>query len=251
MTAPIAIQLYSVREQLQKDFTATIEKIAQMGYVGVEPAGFNNISVAEAAKLFQSLGLQVPSAHCPMPIGEDRNAALDQMAQLNCKRMVSGKGPDDVNTIDKIKATCQIFNQASQAAQENGMTFSIHNHWWEYEKVEGQYVYQVMLENLDPNVLFEIDTYWVKTGGCDPVEIVKTMGNRAPLLHIKDGPCKKDQPMTAVGQGTMDFPAIVKAAQNNAQWMIVELDSCATDMIQAVQDSYTYLTTNKLATGNK
>ena len=251
MTSPIAIQLYSVREQLEQDFTATIEKIAQMGYVGVEPAGFSNISVADAAKLFQNLGLQVPSAHGALPLGEDRNRVLDEMAQLNCQRIVSGRGPDDFATIDKIKASCQIFNQAADAAEENGMIFAIHNHWWEYQKIQDRHVYQVMLENLQPNVFFEIDTYWVKTGGCDPVEIVKTIGNRAPLLHLKDGPCQTDQPMTALGQGTMNFPPIIQAAQETAQWLIVELDSCATDMIQAVKDSYTYLINNKLAIGNK
>jgi sugar phosphate isomerase/epimerase len=74
----------------------------------------------------------------------------------------------------------------------------------------------------------------------DPVSVIKELGKRAPLLHIKDGPCEQGKPMTAVGKGKMDFPPILKVA-NFAEWLIVELDSCATDMLEAVKESLTYL----------
>jgi sugar phosphate isomerase/epimerase len=113
------------------------------------------------------------------------------------------------------------------------------------------------------DVFFEVDTYWVKTAGSellfrsgllfrlDPAEVVRKLGERAPLLHIKDGPCLRDAPMTAVGQGVMDFPAIVAAAEGRTEWMIVELDSCATDMWKAVEESYRYLIEKGLAYGRK
>ena len=77
------------------------------------------------------------------------------------------------------------------------------------------------------------------------------LGKRAPLLHIKDGPCVKGQPMTAVGDGKVDVPAVAKAGAATAEWMIVELDSCATDMMAAVKKSYDYLTGKGFARGNK
>ena len=98
-----------------------------------------------------------------------------------------------------------------------------------------------MAELLEPDILFELDTYWIKTAGVDPAKIVKEMGKRSPVLHIKDGPAMKGVPMTAVGKGVMDFPAIFAAAKGNLEWSIVELDACATDMFEAVEASFCYL----------
>ena len=114
--------------------------------------------------------------------------------------------------------------------QTHGLRLCVHNHWWEYLAVEGSYPYKEMLERLDPMIGFEVDTYWVKTGGCDPAAVVKEMGKRAPLLHIKDGPAVREKPQVAVGDGALDFPAIIKAGQGTTEWLIVELDSCATDI---------------------
>lgn len=253
MTVPVALQLYSVREALAKDFAGVMKKVADIGYVGVEPIfDLPGTTITEAAKLFKELGLEVPSAHAPLPVGEDTNRVLDFMAALGCQRIVSGKGPDSFETMHLIKQTCDLFNQAHAIAAENGLAFGIHNHWWEFLQVEGRYVYRVMLEHLDPGVFFEVDTYWIKAAGVDPAEVVKELGPRAPLLHIKDGPAIKGEPQVAVGDGVLDFPSIVQAAEGAAEWLIVELDHCATDMMAAVERSYQYLVVEGgLARGNK
>ena len=251
MPAPIALQLYSVRDQLAKGFEPVIRQLAEIGYVGVEPAGFAGTTPEQAAKLFQSLGLQVSSAHTGLPIGDEKNKVLDVAKTLGLKRIVSGKGPDDFKTVELIKKTCDLFNQSAQVAKENGLTFSIHNHWWEFELLAGKPVYKYMLEYLDKSVLFELDVYWVTTAGASPAAIIQELGNRAPLLHIKDGLCVKGQPMTAVGDWKVDVSAIAKASAATAEWMIVELDSCATDMLAAVKKSYDYLIRQRFARGNK
>jgi sugar phosphate isomerase/epimerase len=107
----------------------------------------------------------------------------------------------------------------------------------------------MMLQRLDESIGFEFDTYWVKTAGQDPVSVVQEMGSRAPLLHIKDGPAVRDQAMVAVGDGVMDFASILVNAA--ADWLIVELDRCDTDMMQAVEDSYHYMIKEELAHGRK
>ncbi len=249
MTAPIALQLYSVREALTKDFAGVVRQVAEIGYAGVEPAGFPGTTAQAAGKLFQELGLAVPSAHTPMPVGEKQNEVLDVMAAIGCKRIVSGLGPDDFKSMDLIKRSCDRFNEANAVAVAHGLTFGIHNHWWEYEKVESRYVYQVMLELLNPAVVFELDTYWIKVAGPDPAAIVIEFGSRAPLLHIKDGPAVKGQPHVAVGDGVIDVASIVKAGQGHAEWLIVELDQCATDMLTAVARSCRYLVGGGLARG--
>ena len=114
--------------------------------------------------------------------------------------------------------------------------------------MEDRLGFDVMLELVDPGVVFEVDTYWVQTGGQSAAELVKRLGDRAPLLHIKDGPATEKEPMVAVGQGVLDFPTIIPAA-TGAQWLIVELDRCATDMLDAVDESYRYLVGEGLAHG--
>ena len=81
--------------------------------------------------------------------------------------------------------------------------------------------------------------------------VLKELGARAPLVHVKDGPCVRDQPMQALGEGITDFKALVEAGAAHTEWWIVELDRCATDMMEAVEQSYKYLTSEGLAEGNK
>ena len=242
MSAKIALQLYSVREALAKDFDGVVRKVAEMGYPAVEPAGFPGTTPAKAAKLFRELGLTVCSFHMfPPPSGPKFDEAVDTLVALGCGRIVSGYGPDDLKTMDGIKRCCDVLNSANTAVRARGFDLAVHNHWWEYEKVGDRYVYQVMLDLLDPTVLFELDTYWILTAGHDPAEIVKAFGKRAPLLHIKDGPATQKEPMQALGEGAMDIPSILKASAGSAEWVIVELDRVATDMMEAVAKSYRYL----------
>ena len=250
MKPPIGIQLYSVREALVTDYAGIVRRIAGFGYVGVEPAGFPGTSPEKAGELFRQLGLAVPSAHTPLPLGDAKNEVLDAMAAIGCKRIISGKGRDSFGTIDQIKRTCGIFNEASAVARENGLTFGMHNHWWEYQKVEGRYVYEVILESVVPEVFFEIDTYWVQTAGPDPATVVREFGARAPILHLKDGPCLRGEAMVALGDGVVDIPSVVAAGEGRSEWLIVELDACATDMMEAVERSCSYLVANGLGRGS-
>ncbi len=254
MIAPVAadtaLQLYSVREALAEDFTGVMRQIADIGYAGVEPAlGTLGTTPAEAGMLFKALGLKVPSAHTHLPLDAEKGPVLEAMAALDCRRIVSGKGPESFQTLDGVRRTCDLFNEAYAVAKENGMSFGIHNHWWEFEAVEGRYPYRILLEELHPEIFFEVDTYWVRTAGLDPAEVVSELGQRAPLLHIKDGPAVEGAPMVAVGDGVIDVAAIVRAAEGRVEWLIVELDECATDMMEAVERSYDYLVKGGLARG--
>ena len=250
MTAPIALQLYTVREAMAGDFTGVVERVADMGYVGVEPIyKLPGTTTGEAARLFKDLGLAVPSAHVPLPLGDDERGVLDFMAAMDSPCIISGKGPDGFFTLDLLKRTCDLFNEAQAVAAANGLSLGYHNHWWEYGHVEGRYVYQVMLERLDPAIAFEIDTYWVWVAGLDPAAVVRELGSRVRWLHIKDGPGVREAPMLPLGEGKMDIPAVVRAGGDTVEWHIVELDRCDTDMVEAAAKSYTYLVEGGLSHG--
>lgn len=252
MTAPIALQLYTLRELAAQSFENTVRKVADIGYVGVETAGFPNTTPEAAGRLFRELGLQVVGAHNPLPIGDRKNEVIESMQAIGCTRIINPAfGADHYQSLSQIRRTCETFNEAAAVAVEHGMTLGIHNHWWEYQQVEQRYIYEVLLEHLDPAVFFEVDTYWVKVAGHDPAAVLRQLGSRAPLLHIKDGPADNTQsPMVAVGAGIMDWRTIIPAG-SAAEWLIVELDRCATDMLEAVENSYNFLIQEGFARGNK
>jgi sugar phosphate isomerase/epimerase len=251
MTPPIALQLYSVRDVIAKsNFETVVRQVAQFGYAGVETAGFPGTTAQAAGKLFKELGLLVSSIHkFPIPTPADKQEILDTLGALDTKNIVSGAGPDDYKTAETTRLTCEKINAAAAMLAPYGVKLHVHNHWWEYIPMGEKHAYEYMLEYLAPEVCFQVDTYWVKTGGVDPAKVVKLFGKRAPLLHIKDGPAQQKVHQTAVGDGVLDFKGIVKAAAGNTEWMIVELDSCGTDMMEAVRKSCQYLTSQGLARG--
>jgi sugar phosphate isomerase/epimerase len=244
--------LYSVRAELAQDFDGVIRQIADMGYAGVETAGVYGESVEAGAKLFRDLGLHVPSAHVPLPVGDDKNRVLDITQALGAQYVVMAYiPPEELQTRDQIARHCQHINEGAANAQARGLTLCYHNHWWEFEPLEalgGKTPMALMLEQLDPAVALEIDAYWVRVGGADPAAVLRELGARVPLLHVKDGPANTSDPMLAVGDGVMDYPTILPAAAN-ATWFVVELDRCATDMLDAVRQSYIYLSGRGLSRG--
>ena len=247
---PLALQLYTLRDQLGVDFEATVRRVAAMGYVGVEPFGGMPGGLPESAALFRELELEVPSCHVPFPDEANRAAVLDIVEAYGLQRVcIAMLPPAEFDSIDGIKSVCEKLNQAGAFASSQGFELGYHNHWWEFKQLDGRPTLDLMLEELDESVFLEIDTYWVQVGGLDPVDVLRQVGARAPLIHLKDGPIGIKDNMNAIGQGKIDVPAVVAAAAPAAEWHIVEQDRSASDMLQEVQDSYTYLTSQGFARG--
>ena len=251
MKPPISLQLYTLREPASKDPIATLTRVAEFGYVGVELAGMYGRKPKEFRQIVDGLGLKISGAHIGLPDGDHANAALDEQDELGNKNLISGFGPADLSDETKVNLAIERINRAAPIVKARGMRLSLHNHDWEFAvKIKGKTVHQLLMEGTDPSILAEVDIYWVKTGGCDPQTVVKNLGKRAPLIHVKDGPCVKEKPMTAVGAGTVD---VINTLKNHpfSEWHIVEMDSCATDVFQAVKESYDFLTKNGLSQGKK
>lgn len=253
MALPIALQLYTVRDLLQQDFDGVIQRIAEIGYLGVEAAGVYGRSAVDAARLFRSLGLTVTSAHMPLPVGDKRQQVIDTMGELGTTNLICAWMPEDrFTSVDAIKQVCEELNAGARAAHEAGLSFAYHNHWWEPARLDGRIILDIMQEYLDPGVKFEIDVYWVKVAGLDPAALITDLGARVPLVHLKDGSGDRSQAMTAVGQGIIDSKSVAAAAENvGANWLIVEMDRVDGDVLAAVTESYRYVIGQGLAKGRR
>ncbi len=242
MAPKIALQLYTLRDFTKDDFEGAVRKVAAMGYDGVETAGFGNSTPAAAKKLFSELNLKVAGAHTPMPLGDQKNEVIETALLFGCKYLVvTNIGRDDVKDMAAIADICDRLNQSHAVAKANGLILAVHNHWWEYARMDGKLIADMMIDLLDPAITFELDTYWIMVGGTDPAQRVKQLGNRAPLLHIKDGPGVREEPQTALGEGVMDFQAIYQAGGDQAEWWIMEADRVAGDAFAAAQTSCQYM----------
>jgi sugar phosphate isomerase/epimerase len=257
--ARLSVQLYTVRDAIAKDPAGSLKRVADIGFKYVETAFWPpNISLQQAARYIKDAGLSVSSSHIELPQGDDKKKVmLETAAAYNSKKMIWHGWPEDkrYSSLEGTKELARIYNESYKFAADNGLEFGLHNHWWEYRnKVGGKFVYEVLLEEVNPNIFFEVDTYWVKVAGHDPATIVAKLGKRAKMLHIKDGPAKwNDQlpkdivdPMTPVGKGTQNFPAIVKAAAGNTEWLVVEMDKVNGDVFEALKESYDYLVNNHM-----
>jgi len=247
---PISIQLYTVREAAKNDFFGVLGQIARIGYKGVEPAGLHGKAPKEVRKVLDDLGLVCSSTHGPLATKDNLSEQVDLARTLGYSMLISGVGPDDFKTLEGIQKAAQKFQAAAELLEPHGLRMGYHNHWWEMDNVDGRAGYDLFFERAR-GVFSELDVYWASHfGAVDVPSLLKRHNRNVPLLHIKDGPLVKDKPHTAVGKGKLNIPAIVAAADaSTLQWLVVELDDCATDMMQAVMDSYDYLTGNGLAQG--
>lgn len=242
MKTPIAVQLYSVREELARDFEGTLAQIAAMGYTAVETGEFAGDARRQAEK-FKKFGLQIVAAHVKPPIGEAKERSLDFIDALGTNRLVvPWLDPQNYyQSTDGVLRAADLLNEAAANTRDHGLLFHYHNHDFEFGHFNDRLAFSILLEQLDPSILFEIDTYWIQTAGTDAADLVRQLGERAPLLHIKDGPLKRELPMVAVGDGQMEFEKVIPAGEPHTQWLIVELDRCAGDMMKAVARSHNYL----------
>lgn len=239
----IALQLYTVRQALARDAGETVRRVREAGYQAVEVAPLPpELTSRQLGDLLRDFGLSVTAVHGELPLGERRAEVLDTAAELGATRLIWHGWPRDpaCDSLEGYRRLVERYSEASHVAREQGLQLGLHNHWWECERVDGRYPYQLLHQLLAPEVFFELDVYWAQTAGLDPVRIVEELGSRVSLLHLKDGPAVHGQPMTALGEGIVAIPDVVRAAQASAD-LVVELDECATDPMAAARRSLQFL----------
>ncbi len=254
MTPQITVQLYSLRDALEADFEGTLRKLADMGFACVEPAGFHGRKPTEVGKLFRSLELIAPTAHCGLPIGDETNEVIETALELGHRYLITGGPPggkEGFNSVDDIKRTAEQYCIAADNAAKHGLRIGYHNHDWDLAEFEGQPAYHIFLAHTPEAVLWEADLFWVARAGLDPAGFLQEIGSRGRALHFKDGHISNREitpPFLPAGTGDVDLVAASKAAEH-AEYIAVELDAYAGDMLTAVQQSFEYLTKNNIAQG--
>jgi sugar phosphate isomerase/epimerase len=249
----ISVQLYSLRDEAANDFEGVLRRLGEIGFAGVEVAGFHDLTPKQFAAVVEESGLVTSSAHVSDLSPDGLNTALDDLQEIGCDVAVCAfLPPERFSDLDVIERSADELNKANDIARSRGVSLGYHNHWWEFStNLDGQTAWSALMERLDTTVFAELDMYWATLGGADPRRIIADLGERLWLLHVKDGPCDApESPMVAVGSGTLDIPAILTSAPT-AKWHIVELDRCATDMFTALADSYRYLVDSGLSQGRK
>lgn len=249
----IGLQLYSLRDDINEiGIQKVLEAVSKMGYVNLETAGYGNgkiydLAPAEFKKICTDLGMKPTSAHLSHGLSGDINAdlswwnkAIEDHKEAGMKYVVMPSSPINENaTMDDLKKYMDYFYQIGLASAGSGIKFGYHNHDFEFKQIEGQTIYDLMLENSSPDhVFFEMDVYWVTKGGQDPVAYLKKHPNRFPVLHIKDE--------TAIGaSGTIDFESIFNQANANGMkdWY-VEVERYDGTPQEDVKKSYDFLNTS-------
>jgi sugar phosphate isomerase/epimerase len=239
MKFPIALQPYTIRDELQQDYLGSLTKVAAIGYQGVElgppPAG---ISLAQFKQHLAQIGLQVIGSHARI---EQLTSGLD--AQIDYLHEVGGRYIGLSYRFDsrqQVLEAAERFNQIGANCRQRGIQFLYHNHNWEFTRFDGEYALDLLLEATDPELVkLELDTYWVKRGGEEPVAYLRRLHGRCPLLHIKDMEPGEEQFFAEIGEGVLDFDAIFRAARAaGTEWLVVEQDACRRPPFESIAISY-------------
>jgi sugar phosphate isomerase/epimerase len=242
---PIGLQLYTVRNEMEKDFEGSLAKVAQTGYKEVEFAGYFGRTPQQVKDILKKNGLKTPSVHI----------ALDLFEKELPKTIETGKflgqeylvcpflPPERRKTADDFKKLAEVFNRLGAECQKAGMGFAYHNHNFEFQPVDGQMPYDLLLEGTDPKLVhMEMDLYWVVKANQDPVHYFDKYPGRFPLVHVKDMDTTPEKGFAEVGRGNMDFKRIFGASQKaGIKHYIVEQDRTPGNPFDSIKISWDYL----------
>ena len=258
---PIAIQLYSVRDDMEKDFAGTIRKLKELGYDGVEFAGLFGKTAKEVKEICEEVGIVPLSAHVSFTDMFKNPDLLKVYAEIGCKYVVIPHFSLDKEKIGELVDGAKMLGQKAKSL---GMKLCYHNHDFEFQKVNGEYLLDILYREVPADLLeAEIDTCWVNVGGENPADYVRKYSGRANILHLKDFAGKKSDNMYAligvdddkqneskefefrpVGYGVQDFDEILQAAdESGTKWVVVEQDEPSLDKspIECAKLSIEYL----------
>ncbi|MBS2098339.1 sugar phosphate isomerase/epimerase family protein [Carboxylicivirga linearis] len=247
----VGLQLWSVRDDMNKDAAATIQKVGEIGYTFIEAAGYDNgkfygMSPAEFKALLDKNGLQFTASHAGHDLPDSSNwdetmawwdECIDAHKAAGVEYIIQASMDEKgYGSLEDLKLYCDYFNAVGAKCKAKGLHFGYHNHDKEFEEVDGQIRYDFMLQNTDSDkVFFELDLYWIKVGGKSAVDYFEKYPGRFLFWHIKD---KKE----LGASGTMDFASVfAKTDLAGMQKIVVEVENYNFEPLESVRLSYNYL----------
>ncbi|HSV74759.1 MAG TPA: sugar phosphate isomerase/epimerase [Chthonomonadales bacterium] len=238
---PIAVQLYTLRDDAAKDFPAVLKQVAGLGYAGVELAGTHGMAAADLKRLLDDLGLKAVGSHTGIEqLETELSAVLDYNEAIGNPYVVCPWMPEERRqSADGWKRAAETLAGIGEACQTRGMRLCYHNHAFEFERFNGATGLDILFGGAPAAALgSELDTYWVRYGGEDPVAYLRKLAGRVPLVHLKDMLGDESRGFAEVGEGVMDWPTIAaEAGAAGAEWLIVEQDVCQRPPIESVEIS--------------
>lgn len=237
MKRQLLLQLYTLREELKQDFAATLEKVARVGYTGVEFAGFGDLSAERISALLKENGLTVCSAHIGIDELETKtDQVLSYLNAIGCRNAVIPNYT--FQSKSDIDALASRVNALMPRVKAAGLNLVYHNHVPEFEAVEGVRPIDVLLS--DTQTMLELDTFWAHTAGENVAAFMRKHRARISIIHLKDGtnatPC-------AIGEGTAPCKRFYDLARElNIPHILVENDFPSPDGIEDITRSMRYIT---------
>ncbi len=241
----LGAQLYTVRNYIQneKDFYFSVKKVAEMGYKTIQISGIGKDIPAERIKeICDSLSLEIVLTHSDVNrILYDTEKLIKEHDIMGCKYIGLGAMPDKYRTPHWVEHFAGDFKEPAKKMAAAGKLFMYHNHHFEFEKFDGKYVLDYLLEGFSPEEMgITLDTYWVQAAGGDVVKWIGILKDRLSCVHLKDMAVVSGTPVMApVLEGNINFPAILeKLKETNCEYLLVEQDTCQGSPFDCLKRSY-------------
>lgn len=235
----LALQLYSIREETAKDFVGSLEKVAAVGYTGVEFAGYGGLSGTQMKTALELFGLKAVSSHVSLArLKNNLDEEIDFNLEVGNKFIMVPW--NQYASKDDFLAAAKLFNRIGEKCRKKGLQLGYHNHAFEFVQFDGEYGLDLLFRETDPDlVVAELDVCWINRAGLDPVAYIRKYASRCPIVHLKD---RRDTPevcFAELGEGCVGIPAVIKAGlEVKAKHFIVEQDRSARAPMDSMRINY-------------
>lgn len=230
MIHKFAAQLYTLRNELEQDFPGVLRELKRMGWHAVQISGLRGYQPEEISEVLKETGLSVAGMHVSLElINNELPEVLRQAELFSTKDLVVPFLPETLRTELGYRLVKSNLNELARKLKRMGYTLSYHNHDFEFATtVEGKDALSFILEPAEDNdILAEIDVYWVKKTGRDPLTYIQSYGGRMPIIHLKDMTDDEEATFAEIGTGVIDFLPILRWGEaNGINWYAVEQDVC-------------------------
>ncbi len=241
----IAAQLYTLREFTQnvRDIEETLRRVSQIGYTAVQVSGFGPIEPALLKSYTDKYNLTICATHTAYDrIKNQTEQVISEHKLWGCRYVGLGGMPQEYRTgYQGYMDFVSEFDALGRIYAQNGLKLIYHNHDFEFEKFDGKLGLEIILEGAKAGSYeMEIDTYWVQSGGGDPVDWIYRSKGQMGVVHFKDMAIKdRKQVFAEIGEGNLDWAAIIKACDDiGVVWAAVEQDKCMRDPFDSLELSF-------------